>query len=354
MAKTSIEWTDRSWNFLRGCSLKSTGCEHCYAMIIAHRFNYPGGTYEGLTEVGPNGPRWNGNVRVVEDKIMEPFHVRKPQKWFVNSMSDLFHEDVPFDVIDRAFAVMALTPHHTYQILTKRPELMLEYMGGLAKPGDDLAEFEEELVERWGAAAGDLLDGPWIHNDGKRFRDKIEAFISHCMGMEPDGEMLAEDSIPFPLPNVWLGVSAENQKYWDERVEVLGRVPAAVRFVSIEPQLGPIDVGNVFETGKIHWLIVGGESGPSARPFDIQWPRDIVAHCKPADVACFVKQFGAKAYSAKDMIIGKHFPREPADYAIRLPLGKYQVLQDGHGGDMSEWPEDLRVREFPSPVHTGG
>lgn len=324
MAETLIEWCDRVWNFLRGCSMISDGCKHCYAMIQAHRFDFPGGAYEGLTEMGPNGPRWNGKIRVVEEKIMEPLSVRKPQKWFVNSMSDLFHEDVPFEVIDKAFAVMALTPRHTFQILTKRPQRMLEYMS---------LEWRNQMVAQ------------------------------HAAPLRV---------IQWPLPNVWLGVSAEDQKAADARIPLLLQTPAAVRFVSYEPALGPVDfskwmypvhwhwaagyktpeeavaAGAYAEQKQqalvstyavfLNWVIIGGESGPDARPFNLQWAQDVIGQCKAAGVAVFMKQVGAKPYQ---MILNPNCTamddERQQDY---IPMHK-------KGGDIDEWPESLRVREFP-------
>jgi protein gp37 len=289
MAETLIEWADRVWNFLRGCSMVSEGCRHCYAMIMAHRFSGPGQAYEGLTELGPKGPRWNGKIRVVEEKIPEPLQVRKPQRWFVNSMSDLFHEDVPFEVIDRAFAVMALTPRHTYQILTKRPWRMREYCS---------------------------LD----------WRNQLVAQHTQTMRM-----------VPWPLPNVWLGVSVENQDALS-RVDALKDTPAAVRFISIEPLLE--DLGALILDG-IHWVIVGGESGRGARLMDPKWARSIRDQCVRQNVNFFFKQWGAWVPVYADP------PDEPATHELRtidgapvmLKVGKHQAGRLIDGREWNEYPE---------------
>jgi protein gp37 len=146
---TSIEWTDRTWNPVRGCSLVSDGCRSCYAMKQAHRFSGQGKPYEGLTELGPKGPRWTGKIRTVEDALDEPLRWRRPRKVFVNSMSDLFHEDVPDAFIDRVFAVMALAPQQTFQVLTKRAERMWAYMSD-----STLARRVMALANSWGPANG--------------------------------------------------------------------------------------------------------------------------------------------------------------------------------------------------------
>ena len=246
---TKIEWTDETWNPVRGCSLVSDGCRHCYAMKQAHRFSGKGGKYEGLTELGPDGPRWTGKLRMVPELLDLPLRWKKPRMIFVNSMSDLFHGDVPFDFINHVFSTMFRCPQHTFQILTKRPERMLDY------------------VSR-------------------------SAFLSNA-----------------PFDNVWLGVSVENQKAADERIPLLLQTPAAVRFVSAEPLLGPINLR--FPTGKNPnqdtWVIVGGESGPGARPMHPDWASSLRDQCNGAGVPFFFKQWGAWVESNQESLWdGKH------------------------------------------------
>lgn len=257
---SKIEWTDVTWNPTRGCSRVSPGCEHCYAERMAHRLNHPGGAYEGLTRLTARGPVWTGDVRLVNDQLEAPLRWRKPRMVFVDSMSDLFHEWVPFEFIDQVFAAMALCPQHTFQVLTKRPERMREYLSPL----------RVERVERQ------------------------EETIAPELRCWPE----------WPLPNVYLGVTAENQDAADARIPLLLDTPAAVRFVSAEPLLGAL----VLERLGRHWLgppsqsagmnygldwvIVGGESGPGARPMDGAWVRSIRDQCTAEVVPFFFKQWG--------------------------------------------------------------
>jgi protein gp37 len=260
----------------------SPGCIHCYAETVAARFSKPGQAYDGLTD--KNG-RWNGQIMVVEKHMLDPIRWRRPRKIFVNSMSDLFHENVPEEAIDRIFGVMAFAERHTFQVLTKRPDRMRAY----------LAAGEDVLMERWGLAACQVTDSP-------------------CTSQ------YVEDR-DWPLPNVWLGTSAEDQPTWDDRIEQLGQVPAAVRFVSAEPLLGDIDCGNAFDPAPanskyrpIGWVIIGGESGPGHRPMDPQWAESIAEQCRNAGVALFVKQDsgskpGKQGRLSDDLWQFKDFPK---------------------------------------------
>lgn len=341
---TSIEWTDATWNPTRGCSRVSAGCDNCYAMREARRHDHPGGSYEGLTRIGKRGVDWSGVVRLVPEALDVPLRWRNPRRIFVDSMSDLFHESLPFPTIAEVVERMCWgfflacrkgaacpcscthdpesyspddddcrcwmeTPQHTYQVLTKRAERMCEFFA-------------------WAAS-----DEGWSH-----------------------APTLAEGGLP---RLVWLGVSVEDQATADERIPWLLRTPAAVRFVSYEPALGPADfapwlgraatqccacglkyghdqvVGGTGCRG-LDWIIVGGESGPRARPFDAEWARSTVRQCREAGVACFVKQIGARP-------LGLDLGSVPGtDRPIQL-----ERLRDRKGADMSEWPEDLRVRELP-------
>lgn len=514
-SKTNIEWTATyhedgtvtkgfNWNFLRGCSRVSEGCRNCYAERQAARFAGEGQPYEGLVRSTPGGPKWTGEVVFYEHILLEPLKRKTPTKYFVNSMSDLFHENVTDEMLDKAFAVMALTPQHTYQILTKRPERMRQWF--------ETCKWKNPRIE---------LPYAW------------------------------------PLTNVWFGVSVEDQKTADERIPLLLETPAAVRWVSAEPLLGPIDIrlylgyNPVYETqqlrgvdtqnhptnrrvgdsgrrhdlevekagmgslaqassdspvssregGKsdgqkgifsssaddkqcslslpsassglvsssrpdsrgpdgqsqerrqdrqqtaesrigdgiraddsriqdgleisgwteesgcqvdgqrsssdsglirrrasdtegnsgpvqrstpnyiqnsegrsatdtegsgsrlhpssdtsqqnteqersvhLNWAVIGGESGPNARPFDIQWARSVIEQCKAADVPVFVKQLGKTPYVEGVMIDDVRFESPVVeDYNLNRT---FLTLTNKKGGDPSEWPEDLRVREFP-------
>jgi protein gp37 len=340
-----IAWCDRTWNCVRGCALVSDGCRNCYAMKQAHRFSGVVGPYEGLTEIGPAGPRWTGKVRLVPEALDEPLRWRKPQRIFVNSMSDLFHEDVPDAFIDRVFAVMALACRHTFQILTKRPERMRAYLTsiGLAQR----VAVAMCLSNEWDAPTADGVDLVlWRRDNSDR---PIPAGLQ-----------------PWPLPNVWLGVSAENQKTADERIPLLLQTPAAVRFVSAEPLLGRID----FERGGFalhrpvtsptgrHWpgldlIIFGGESGGNARPCHVEWIAYGLEQCQDAGVAAFVKQLGAVPLVPAARLRHHEWGEGKFEWWDNDRSGLWRVkLADRKGGDILEWPEDLRVREMPREVVT--
>jgi protein gp37 len=331
---------------VRGCTRVSEGCRHCYAEAFAARFSThadqdgdePGGHFAGFAEMTKNGPRWTGKVELIDHKLDEPLRWRKPRKIFVNSMSDLFHESLPDETLDVVFAVMAIAGWHTYQILTKRPARMRDYCANDATTGRivrKLAEIKSQVGLPGGVGGSHMPDG--------------------LMG--------------FSLPNVWLGVSVEDQKTADERIPLLLDTPAAKRFGSYEPALGPVDFSDfmwpvhwtwdsryrsarealaagAFAKQKrqalvsayarfLDWIIVGGESGPGARPFDVRWARSTVEQCKAAGVACFVKQLGAKPY----LTYG-----DPPQVNACV----FGPLRDRKGEDVSEWPAELRVQEFPS------
>ena len=226
MAETQIEWTDATWNPVAGCSIVTEGCTHCYAMEMAKRLEAMGvEKYAGLTRKTGKRTVWNGVVREDREALSIPYRWRKPRKIFVNSMSDLFHERVSDEFILDIWRVMSDTPHHNYQILTKRPERMVE---------------------------------------------------------------LVSTRIDGVLPNVWLGTSVENSEV-AYRVEHLRKAPAAIRFISFEPLIG--SVGS-FDLAGIHWAIVGGESGKSARPIREEWIDEIHEQCLAAGTAFFFKQWG--------------------------------------------------------------
>lgn len=273
-----IAWTDQTWNPIRGCSRVSEGCRNCYAETVAARFNGPGQAYEGLARRAANGEaRWTGKIRIVDEHLEDPLRWRRPRRVFVNSMSDLFHEDVPDEVIDKVFNVMFLATTHTFQVLTKRPERMLAYI-------------------------------------------------------------MARELANYPIGNVWLGVSVEDQAATDARIPLLLKTPAAVRFLSVEPLLAPVDLSRFLpgwgEGAMLHWVIVGGESGAGAREMNLTWARSIVAQCKASGVACFMKQMGARPQVT--------FLRNGEEATVRVRFA------DRAGSDPDEWPPDLRVREFPA------
>lgn len=235
---SKIEWTEATWNPVRGCTKISPGCKHCYAETFAERWRgIPGHPYEQ-----------GFDLRLVPEKLAEPLRRRKPTTYFVNSMSDLFHEGVPFEYVAAVFGVMAATPRHTYQVLTKRPERMREWFAWL------------EIYQ--GNIDGTWQLGPWESRYMALQRSAAMRGVQFSRG----------DEWPWPLPNVWLGVSVEDRKYGVPRIDELRATPAAVRFLSVEPLLE--DLGTIDLTG-IDWVIVGGESGHGARPMHPEWVRSI-------------------------------------------------------------------------------
>jgi protein gp37 len=326
MAETSIEWTrgdDGSpgavWNPTTGCDKVSAGCGlprwpgddtgGCYAMAMAKRLKAMGqAKYQTDGDPRTSGPGFG--LAVHEDALTIPLQWRKPRRIFVNSMSDLWHAKVPREFVARVFAVMAATPRHTYQILTKRPERMARMLSSV----DFYEAFERE-------------------------------FLDLTVNRRPE---LHRDQWSYPLPNAWLGTSLEMQDYAESRLRALRATPAAVRWVSAEPLLGPVDLGLFTETtactcsgycppyyihepgcglepgpmwGALDWVVVGGESGADARPMDLDWARSIVQQCRTAGVPVFVKQLG-----------------------IRWGRNHH---------DISRFPPELQVREYPEEVSSG-
>jgi protein gp37 len=280
MGVSTIEWTKRTWNPVAGCSVVSPGCHNCYARTMAARFSAPGAPYHGLAVMTEHGPQWTGEMRLVTGHLADPLKWRKPQLVFVNSMSDLFHEGLNDGEIDQVFAVMNRSHAHTFQVLTKRADRMRRYAVDRQTP----------------------LRIAWIST-----------------------------SLVWPLHNVWLGVSVEDQKRADERIPCLLETPAAVRFLSCEPLLGPVDLFAFLKTSLrdeslaalrsppmpgIDWVIVGSESGPGARPMAIEWARDIVDQCVSAGVPVFVKQIAN--------------------------------VRDRKGGNPEFWPPGVWPRQFPT------
>lgn len=334
--KGGIAWTDETWNPLRGCSRVSEGCCNCYAEAVAARFSGPGQPYEGLAERTERGPRWTGEVRLIREKLDQPLRWRRPRRVFVNSMSDLFHESVPFETIAAIYGVMAAAPQHTFQVLTKRPARAREFFEWL-----DAKASACQLVFPYDSQA-------WRRLHCLNAKALIATGHRRCVIQNP----------VWPPPNVWLGVSVEDQATADERIPLLLKCPAAVRWVSAEPLLGPVDfvmaTGNTsFDGGgdfgpdrTFDWVVVGGESGPRARPCDVTWVRSIIVQCRVAGVPVFVKQLGSKARSARPR---DHTDRLRSKVCAETGLTGL-VLRNRKGGDPSEWPEDLRVREWPDGV----
>ena len=272
---TAIEWTDATWNPVTGCSKVSEGCRNCYAATLAPRLAAMGQHgYTDLPWTKKNAPK---NVKLHPARLDAPLRWAKPRRIFVNSMSDLFHEQVPDEYIWRVFGVMAQARVHTFQILTKRPERMAEFCS------------DPDWHQKLAADAVEAIPGELV-----RFSDVSE----------------------WPLPNVWLGTSVEDNRV-RERVDHLRRVPAAVRFLSCEPLIGPIDL----DLDGIHWVIVGGESGRGHRPIEAQWVRDIHTQAEAAGAAFFFKQWGGvKPKAGGRELDGRTWDEMPAIYQSHKEL----------------------------------
>jgi len=276
---SKIEWTEATWNVITGCSMVSPACTNCYAMRLAGTRLQHHPSRAGLTRMTDRGPVWTGEVRFNEDWLTQPLKWKKPRKIFVCAHADLFHENVPDEWIDKIFAVMALCPQHTFQVLTKRPERMREYM----LPTGDIPILGRLPLERVHFAA-QSEEEPW-----ESLQQYGNLYSLYC-------------SVPWPLPNVWLGVTVENQEMADKRIPVLIDTPAAVRWVSAEPLLGPIDLCqqqdglpvNAWLTwlDGLDWIVAGGESGPHARPMHPDWVRSIRDQCAATEVPFLFKQWG--------------------------------------------------------------
>ena len=413
---TTIEWTrgddgseGRVWNCLRGCSRTSPGCGGgtpgpfkggCYAEKIAERFSGPGQAFEGFAE---RGKGWTRKVALIPEKLAEPLSWRKPCRVFVNSMSDLFHEGLAEDDIAEIFGVMAVAsapfhgPGDGFDKIGKPYPL---YPGG--KPvqmrslrhlhGPHIFQILTKRAERLALLARPL------------FRKKV-ASAAHRWAMDRRCAGDLSDAIDFgamwPLPNVHIGVSVESQKYADERIPLLLQAPAAVRWLSCEPQLGPIDLTRIRNAGEIFapfsalqrwarpngasatgidWVVQGGESGRGARPFDLAWARSLRDQCATAKVAYFFKQAGARPFFADGLsqefrsfeqwvnkgqswlrggswqlvdargrlcFTGADMMRARDEGAFPVVASPLLKLKSKKGGDIEELPKDLRVRQMP-------
>jgi protein gp37 len=290
---TRIAYPDATWNPVIGCTKAIAGCAHCFAERMASRLaaiatsdaargDDPGRTANYQQVVNDKG-RWNGTVFLDESALTIPLRWKKPRRILVESMGDLFHESVPVEFIDRVFAVMALCPQHTFLILTKRP-----------------------------GRAGKLLRD--LAGNANHHRYNVDKVYGFAAGLQFEQAICG--SRPWPLPNVWLGTSVENQETADDRIPHLLRCPAVVQFLSIEPLLEPIYLHCAHgfcscDTAKAHWAIVGCESGPHRRPCDLQWVRDLRDQCAASGVPLFVKQLDIDGKVEHDITLF------PADLRIR-------------------------------------
>jgi protein gp37 len=335
-----IEWTEATWNPILGCTKVSPGCDHCYAITQATiRAGSPhpkvAEAFAGLTERTDAGMDWTSRVNLLPERLMQPVKCRKPKRWFVNSLADMFHDDVPDKFIAEVFAVMAWAGWHTFQLLTKRHGRLRSLMNDPAFV---------ELVRRAYRA---------LYGAGAPARD-----------------------IEWPLPNVWIGVSAEDQHWAATRVHALLQTPAAVRWVSAEPLLGPIDLrnlkarngalidalcgdvkspdGEIYAAcpGSVSWVVAGGESGPGARPMQPDWARALRDQCRDAGVAFLFKQWGAHRWVA-----GSRWDEETQCWidhgAVPQRVPKKLAGRTLDGRTWDEYPvSDLRS-QTPASQHRG-
>ena len=338
---TKIEWVQNpngtpgeTWNPISGCSKISDGCRHCFAERMFPRVY--GRDMVPTSDVESNAAaqrrRRFTDVKCHPDRLDKPLRWRKPRRVFVNSMSDLFHDDVPNEFLLQVFDVMRAChtaaanyypERHVFQILTKRPKRMRDFCQRL----------------RWDGSANDGKGRIWladnVYDNGYRLMGG-----NGCSG----------------LTSIWLGVSVEDQKTADQRIPILLDTPAAVHWVSAEPLLGQVDLGLIGTVSKditggtychtadmLNWIVCGGESGPKARLCDVAWIRSIVEQCKAAETPVFVKQLGAHVmWDGRSLPGPEWFERTggATDYArVRL--------EDRRGANPEEWPDDLRVREWP-------
>lgn len=403
-SNSNIEWTETTWNVTTGCTEASRGCNNCYARVMTKRLgamaradrargNDPGRKSSYELAVLDNG-KWSGAVTTVPEALTDPLRWKKPRRIFVNSMSDLFWgterdladarrrgvdaKPVPFEFIDKVFAVMALCPQHTFQVLTKRPERMAAYFNGKPFGEEGWGVFRGEMGVRETLADWECGGCDWLNELPVWSEETGLLLMAHAGG-----------ELNWPLPNAWLGTSVEDQKTADERIPHLLKCPAAVRWLSMEPLLGPVDLEAITDKNRfpgcadfdvlrgrmihhdddfkwtedesIHWVVAGGESGGGARLMDIDWVRSIRDQCQAAGVPVFIKQLGKEPYGFEVLRChhcGTSGPSDMFDVAgaddgnvfcnqcgREIPC-EYN-LNDKKGGDMDEWPEDLRVREYP-------
>jgi len=377
--KTGIQWTSATWNPIRGCSRVSPGCINCYAEHDAMRVNRQMAAkglsepYGGLVKLSEKGdPRWTGEVRLVPNHLDDPLRATKPQLIFVNSMSDLFHENLSNETIAGIFGIMAASTGHIFQVLTKRAERMLAWF---------------EWAERFSSVNNPGEAPQCVVSTMVEYGRKLLLANGRKLPKAMQGSFLGPKK--WPLETVWLGVSTEDQERADERIPYLLQCPAAVRWVSYEPAIGPVHLRPEWIIGvfdhcptdrpmdqcegcpgygedcgavrgpHLDWIVVGGESaqpGRTARMFDIAWARNIIREATGTPVKVFVKQLGKRPWYNG---IGK----PPADHVyleqdVIGPDGsigwQYDLLRSRKGGDPEEWPSDLRVREMPGGIDVRG
>jgi protein gp37 len=338
--QTKIEWTDSTWNPIRGCSRVSEGCRNCYAERVAARFSGKGEPYEGLAiwrEIPQASggvrlePQWTGKIRLIDSHLYDPLRWKDPRKIFVNSMTDPFHPGVTESALDSIFAVMALSDWHIHQMLTKRVKRMREYTRSVGQIAacDILQARVARFAEAIAIERGESTKSPWW-----------DVWLEN-----------------WPLKNIWLGASAEDQPNYDYRRDDLENTDAAVIWWSLEPLIGPITLNFDISKRLPDWIVVGGESGPDARPMHPKWPRDIRDECRRAGVPLFFKQWGEFL-----PIRNERFPqisvhedgsrsrtlRECEGWKIMSRVTRRIAGVHGHLLDGEEWKQFPKVKDMPA------
>lgn len=349
--KSRIEWTGMTWHTVDGCMDASPGCANCYAKRQVYRLSCsadPGTAirYRGLTVLRSNGPQWTGEVREFPAALTVPLQRQKPTTYFVNSRADTWHRDVSSEYIMAMFGVMAMCPQHTFLMLTKRDDIMADWHDTIAR--------RESMRE------------------GHGLLTCVEE--AHRFGVTMKPKRVIRFYASWPLPNVYHGVSVENVPHGIPRIANLRRVPGK-RFLSVEPQLEHL---GTLDLRGIDCVILGGESGPKAREYDVMWARDIIPQCRAAGVKVYLKQVGARPVDSSRAAVhqpcmhtGKPALRSTVykadapeveaariaskDSSLRLaaPMVEHPVFLRDHfryehkkGGDPAEWPHDLRDPAF--------
>lgn len=319
---SNIEWTETTWNPIAGCSIVSPGCHKCYAMRMAARLQAMGKRkYAGTTTGLGTKARWTGKINLERSSILAPLNWRKPRRIFVNSMSDLFHEEVPDEWIDQVVATMWTAEWHTFHTLTKRADRQLRYLNST-----HTAERVAEIVHR----------RLWTEDPAKAMMVSVSDIASDVfLGLE----------------NWWVGVSVEDQSRADERIPYLIQTASPVLWVSAEPLLSEIDFAR-WMGSELDWIVVGGETGVGARKCSLDWIRKVIRQCGDAHVPVFVKQLGARPVG--------NWGDDPPTYCLTTNRGTSRELSQHKngvwklhskkGGMITEFPADMQVREYPRQV----
>lgn len=355
---TKIEWTDATWNPITGCAIVSPGCTNCYAMKLAGTRLQHHPSRVGLTRDTKAGPVWTGSMRFNAEWLTQPLKWKRPRMIFVCAHGDLFADGVPDDWIDKVFAVMALAPQHIFQVLTKRPERMREYITRISQA--PIPRLSDDIASHMGTLAAGMPK--YAGRDSSDIGDELAA-------------RLDPDNGGWPLPNVWLGVSVEDQKRADERIPILLDTPAAIRWISAEPMLGLIDLNNIcFKDGDaeirydvltgeawvensqsasaydcglpfLDWIVAGGETGTGARPMHPHWAYALRDQCYDADTPFLFKQWGNWTVASHDnghtdssMVTNDAIwldvdgrQAKPSCDGMREPIGMFRVTKSRAG-----------------------